>query len=150
MESLTEEQRKEIEENESMILNSTSTIEAQAGAKGQEWTNLGRQLFAAAPGPKAEVWWDYSSWSPAPWTSGQAEPLPLMAFKAMMLGARTLQAGWNLQVSHRTAPSPGPGHTSHRPTRPTRPTRPNHTTIWVLTQLNKEQERDPLKNLNGF
>lgn len=100
MEAFTEEQRKEFEENESMILNSTSTIEAQARAKGQEWRNLGRQLFDAKVSacPKAEVWWDHSGWSPAPWTSDQTEPLPLMAYKAMMLASKTLQAGWNLQV----------------------------------------------------
>ena len=47
---------------------------------------------------QVKTWMDFAAWSPAPWTSDQAEPVPVMAAKARFLGAQTLQTQWNIQV----------------------------------------------------
>ena len=107
----------------SEILNSTSTIEAQANAKGQKWKNYGRQFYQEQTGAsdvemqvstrpihlnvieiwmlivnQAKTWMDFAAWSPVPWTSEQEEPQPVMAAKARFLGTQSLQTQWNIQV----------------------------------------------------
>ena len=47
---LTDEQKAEVSSYFNEILNSTSTIEAQAKAKGQEWKNYGRQFYQEQTG----------------------------------------------------------------------------------------------------
>ena len=47
---LTDEQKAEVSSYLNEILNSTSTIEAQAKAKGQEWKNYGRQFYQEQTG----------------------------------------------------------------------------------------------------
>ena len=47
---LTDEQKTEVSSYLSEILNSTSTIEAQAKAKGQQWKNYGRQFYQEQTG----------------------------------------------------------------------------------------------------
>ena len=47
---MTEEQKTEVSSYLNEILNSTSTIEAQAKAKGQEWKNYGRQFYKEQTG----------------------------------------------------------------------------------------------------
>ena len=47
---LTDEQKREVSSFLNEILNSTSTIEAQAKAKGQEWKNYGRQFYQEQTG----------------------------------------------------------------------------------------------------
>ena len=47
---LTDEQKTEVSSYLNEILNSTSTIEAQAKAKGQEWKNYGRQFYQEQTG----------------------------------------------------------------------------------------------------
>ena len=47
---LTDEQKAEVSTYLNEILNSTSTIEAQAKAKGQEWKNYGRQFYQEQTG----------------------------------------------------------------------------------------------------
>ena len=106
------------------ILNSTSTIEAQAKAKGQEWKNYGREFYQQQTEAsdmemqvykyglhicdgnvdvvgftQAKTWMDFAAWSPVPWTSDQEEPVPVMASKARFLGMQTLQTQWNTQVN---------------------------------------------------
>jgi len=100
---LTDEQRAEVSSYLNEILNSTSTIEAQAKAKGQKWKNYGRQFYQELTGAsdmemQAKTWMDFAAWSPVPWTSDQEEPLPVMAAKARFLGMQTLQTQWNIQA----------------------------------------------------
>ena len=107
------------------ILNSTSTIEAQAKAKGQQWKNYGRQFYQEQTGAsdmemqvlilkgntskcdrnvdvvgatQAKTWMDFAAWSPVPWTGQEEEPLPVMAAKARFLGMQFLQRQWEEQV----------------------------------------------------
>ena len=47
---LTDQQKAEVSSYLNEILNSTSTIEAQAKAKGQEWKNYGRQFYQEQTG----------------------------------------------------------------------------------------------------
>ena len=47
---LTDDQKTLVASYLSEILHSTSTIEAQANARGQEWKNYGRQLYQEQTG----------------------------------------------------------------------------------------------------
>ena len=47
---LTDKQKTEVSSYLGEILNSTSTIEAQAKAKGQQWKNYGRQFYQEQTG----------------------------------------------------------------------------------------------------
>ena len=122
---LTDEQKTEVSSYLNEILNSTSTIEAQAKAKGQEWKNYGRHFYQEQTGAsdmdmqvlilksntskydrnadvvgatQAKTWMDFAAWSLVPWTSQEEEPLPVMAAKARFLGTQFLQRQWEEQV----------------------------------------------------
>ena len=47
---LTDDQKAEVASYLTEVLSSTSTIEAQAKAKGQEWKNYGRQIYQEQTG----------------------------------------------------------------------------------------------------
>ena len=95
------------------ILTSTNTMEAQARARGQEWTNHGRKFCQEATAKlqgldvnSVEVQammalktaFDFCSWSPVPWTSDVQESEFEIASKIRQFAAFTLQTEWNIQV----------------------------------------------------
>ena len=85
------------------ILNSASTVEAEAERSGHTWKNYGRGIYqeltkSTDSEMAIKIAGDFSAWSPMPWTSEAEEPRKSMETKARLLGASTLQREWDTQV----------------------------------------------------
>ena len=98
------------------ILTSTSTMESQAKATGQEWTNHGRKFYQEATAKlqrldvnsmevqalmALKTAFDFCSWSPVPWTSDVQESEFEIASKIRQFAAFTLQTEWDKQVDRK-------------------------------------------------
>ena len=85
------------------ILNSGSTVEAEAKRSGHAWKNYGREIYqeltkSTDTAMAIKIAGDFSGWSQMPWTSEVQEPHKSMETKARLLGASTLQREWDTQV----------------------------------------------------
>ena len=85
------------------IVNSGSTVEAEAKRSGHIWKNYGRDIYqeltkSTDTEMAIRIAGDFSGWSQMPWTSEVQEPRKSMETKARLLGASTLQREWETQV----------------------------------------------------
>ena len=98
------------------LLTSTNTMEAEARARGQEWTNHGRKFFQEDTAKlqgldvnSVEVLammalktaFDFCPWSPVPWTSDAPASEFEISSKIRDFTSQTLQTEWDKQVNQR-------------------------------------------------